>query len=573
MGTVAFASLALILSVIVAMPAKAQQASQPGFDPRQTEKRFDAPQSGQAPSARSALRMPLVSRPEVTADSKPMFVLHGVSVTGAQAIPRDQIIRAYQPYLGKKVSQADLAAIAATIGDLYRAAGFHLSRAIIPPQDIRDGRVHLQVIEGSITEVALKGDGAEQFGVRPLLNPVLAECPSRLATLERQLLLINGRAGVRIADTALEEIGNATGRFRLIVYLKTWHIYTSFGVDNLGSSAVGPWQTYATGAFNSYLLPGDTLALNLSTIPTDPRELGFGRLSYDVPVGTDGMRIGASALYSEVRPGDDRRLNNDVTRTDSFEVRASVVPLQSQRSSLTLTAAAGFSNVSESDMFGPIYNDHIRTVSLTSDYRLQDNFGGNNYFTLMYRQGLDILGASHLGDDLLSRDGAAGNFSVMDAWFTRYQTLTDAWSVKIAAAGQIASGPLFTSQQFYLGGAAFGRGYGSAEISGDNGIAGSFELRFDQRLNFRYLTGYQLYGFVDAGAAWNDRYSYTDGLALTSAGAGVRFFLGGDLQADIAVAFPLSYRAPDNSSRSARLLISLSNAFKLCPEKAQIRCL
>lgn len=562
--------LLLLLCTLASVSAKAQQ---PGFDPRQTEKRFDVPQSGQAPSARSALRMPLVSRPEVTADSKPLFVLRGISLTGAHAIPRERIVSAYQPYLGKKVSQADLAAIAAGVSDLYRATGFHLSRAIVPPQDIGDGRVRLQVIEGGITEVALRGDGAEQFGIRPLLDPVLAECPSRLATLERQLLLINGRAGVRVADTALEEIGGATGRFRLIVYVKTWHIYTSFGLDNLGSSAVGPWQTYATGAFNSYLLPGDTLALNLSTIPTDPRELAFGRLSYDVPVGTDGMRIGASALYSEVRPGDDRRLNNDVTRTEAFELRGSIVPLQSQRSALTLTAAVDVSNVSESDMFGPIYNDHIRTISLTSDYRLQDNFGGNNYFTLTWRQGLDFLGASHFGDDLLSRDGATRNFSVIDAWFTRYQTLSDAWSVKIAAAGQIASGPLFTSQQFYLGGAAFGRGYGSAEISGDNGVGGSFELRFDQGLNFRYLTGYQLYGFIDAGAAWNDGYSYSDGLALTSTGAGVRFFLGADLQADIAVAFPLSYRAPDNSSRSARLLFSLSNAFKLCPERAQTRCL
>ena len=560
----------LLLCTLTYASAKAQQ---PGFDPRQTEKRFDVPQSGQAPSARSGLRLPLVSRPEVTADSKPMFVLRGVSLTGAHAIPRDQIATAYQPYLGKKVSQADLAAIAAGVGDLYRAAGFHLSRAIVPPQDIRDGQVRLEVIEGSITEVALKGDGAEQFGVRSLLEPVLAEAPSRLATLERQLLLINGRPGVRIADTALEEIGGATGRFRLIVDVNTWHIYTSFGLDNLGSSAVGPWQSYATGAFNSYLAPGDTLALNLSTTPGDPRELAFGRLSYDVPVGTDGARIGASALYSEVRPGDIRRLYNDVTRTESFEIRGSIVPLQSQRSTLTLTAAAGFSNVSESDVFGPVYNDHIRTASLTSDYRLQDNFGGNNYFTLMYRQGLDILGSSHFGDNFLSRYGAAGNFSVMDFWFTRYQTLSDAWSVKIAAASQIASGPLFTSQQFYLGGAAFGRGYGSAEISGDNGIAGSFELRFDQKLNFRYLTGYQLYGFVDAGTAWNDGYSYTDGLALTSAGGGVRFFLGGDLQADIGVAFPLSYRAPDNSSRSARLLFSLSNAFKLCPQRTQTRCL
>src|SRR5258708_13683858 len=140
----------------------------------------------------------------------------------------------------------------------------------------------------------------------------------------------------------------------------------------------------------------------------------------------------------------------------------------------------------------------------------------------------------------------------MDGGFRGYQAVWDGWSVKIGATGQIASGPLFTTQQFYLGGAAFGRGYGSAEISGDNGIAGSLELRFDQRLNFQYLTGYQLYSFVDAGAAWNDGFSYADGLALTSAGAGVRFFLGGDLQADIAVAFPFSYRAPDNSSRTAR---------------------
>jgi hemolysin activation/secretion protein len=547
---------------MAAVSAKAQQT---GFDLKQTEKRFDVPQSEQPASARSNLRMPVISRPEVAGDTRPMFILRGVSVTGATAIPHDQIVKVYQPYLGKMVSQADLAAIAVGAGELYRSAGFHLSRAIIPPQDISNGQVRLEVIEGRIAEAVLQGDGAEEFGIRPLLDSVLAEDPSRFATLERQLLLINGRSGVRITDTALEEIGEASGRFRLIVHLKTWHIYTSFGLDNLGSSSVGPWQSYATGAFNSYLAPGDTLAVNLSTTPGDVRELAFGRLSYDVPLGTDGARIGASALYSEVRPGDMRRLFNDITRTESFEFHASVVPLQSQRSALTLTAALGFTNVSERDLFGPFYNDHIRTVNLTSDYRLQDNFGGNNYFTMTWRQGLDIFGASHSGDDFLSRDGASGKFSLIDLWFTRYQKLSDAWSLKIAGAGQIASGPLFTSQQFYLGGAAFGRGYGSAEISGDNGAAGSIELRFDQRLNFLYLTGYQLYGFVDAGAAWNDGFSYQQGLALTSAGAGVRVFLADDLQADLGVAFPLSYRAPDNSTRSARLLFSLSSALRLCP--------
>jgi hemolysin activation/secretion protein len=566
------ASLA-IWTLIACFPAQAQHANQPGYDPRQTEKRFENQQSSQGANGRPRLPSPQFARPDGQGDSKPLFVLRRVSITGAVAIPQDRLVTTYQPYIGKNVSQADLAAIAAAVSDVYRAAGFHLSRAIVPPQDIQSGQLHIQVIEGSITELALKGDGVEEFGVRPMLDAVLAERPSRFATLERQLLLINARPGVRIEDTAIEEIGTASGDFRLILSLKTWHVFTSFGVDNLGSSSVGPWQSYGTAAFNSYLAPGDSLVLNLSTTPGDPRQLAFGRLSYEVPIGTDGARIGASGYYSEVWPGDYRHLYSDNIKTESFEIRGSIVPLQSQKSSLTLTAAAGFTNATENDVFGPIYADRIRTASFTSDYRLQDDFGGTNYLTLNFRQGLDILGASHRDDDYLSRAGASGKFSALNFWFTRYQTLSDAWSLKLAAAGQAASGPLFTSQQFYLGGFAFGRGYGSAEISGDNGLAGSAELRFDQKTNLRYLSGYQIYGFVDSGVAWNDGYRLSDGLSLTSAGAGVRFFLADGLQADIGAAAPLTYRAPDNSTRGARVLFSLTSALKLCPARATTRCL
>lgn len=559
--------------IIGSLPAHAQSANQPGYDPRQTERRFEGQQSSQGANGRPRLPSPQFARPEGQGHTKPLFVLRHVSISGAVAIPQDRLATTYQSYIGKKVSQADLAAIAAAVSDVYRAAGFHLSRAIVPPQDIQGGQLRIQVIEGSITELALRGDSAEQFGVRPMLDAALAERPSRLATLERQLLLINGRPGVQIEDTAIEEIGPASGNFRLILSLKTWHVFTSFGVDNLGSSSVGPWQSYGTAAFNSYLAPGDSFVVNLSTTPGDPRQLAFGRLSYDMPVGTDGARIGASGYYSEVRPGDFRHLYSDNIKTESFEIRGSIVPLQSQKSSLTLTAAAGFTNATEKDVFGPIYADRIRTASLTSDYRLQDGSGGTNYLTVNYRQGLDILGASHRGDDDLSREGASGKFSALNFWFTRYQTLSDVWSLKLAAAGQTASGPLFTSQQFYLGGIAFGRGYGSAEISGDNGLAGSAELRFDQKTSLQYLSGYQLYAFVDSGVVWNDGYRLSDGLSLTSAGGGVRFFLADGLQADIGGAAPLTYRAPDNPTRGARVLFSLTSALKLCPVRATTRCL
>ncbi len=562
---------ALVLGlVLISAPAIAQQAGQSSFDVRQLERRFETQDTAQG--GRPGVAVPRVARPDIQADATSLFVLRNVSLTGAHAIPPDRLATAWQPFLGKKVSQADLVAIAGGISDAYRAAGFHLSRAIVPPQDIQDGIVRVEVIEGAISDVELKGEGAEQYGIRAMLAPVLSDAPSRLSTLERQLVLINARPGVRITDSQIEEIGTASGRFRLVICVQTWHVYAYVGLDNLGSSSVGPWQSYATAAYNSLLTPGDTLAVNLSTTPGDVRQLRFGRFSYDAPIGVDGVRIGASGLYSEVWPGDIRRLFSDNTKTEAFELRASFAPLQTQRSTLTITVATAFANVSEQDFFGPIYRDRIRTFSLNGDYKLQDNFGGTNYLTVNWRQGLDILGASQTNDFTSVLD-ASPKFSALNYWFTRYQTISDAFSLKLASAGQMASGPMFLSQQFYLGGLAFGRGYGAAEISGDNGIAGSLELRFDQKLAFKYLTGYQLYGFVDSGLAWNDGFRPADGIALTSAGGGVRFFLGGDLQADFGVAVPLGYRAPDNWSRHPRFLFTLSSAFRLCPDRAATRCL
>ena len=74
-------------------------------------------------------------------------------------------------------------------------------------------------------------------------------------------------------------------------------------------------------------------------------------------------------------------------------------------------------------------------------------------------------------------------------------------------------------------------------------MAASLELRFDQKLKYKHWTGFQLHSFVDSGLVWWDGVRPSDGTALTSAGGGVRLSLGGDLQADLGVAFPLGYRA------------------------------
>jgi hemolysin activation/secretion protein len=557
------------LCLIFVASAQAQEAGrQPGFDPRRIERSFEPLQSDQRRRGNQDIPVPRVPRAEASRDKTPLFQLKSVSVEGAITIESSVITASYAAYIGKTVSKADLAAMADAVSDTYRAAGYHLSRAIVPPQDVRDGHIRLRVIEGSITDVTLKGNGAERFGIGALLAPVAEERPSRRATLERQLLLVNDRPGVRILDTALEEIGAASGHFRLIVTVETWGVYAAQGVDTFGSPTVGPWEALSTTAFNSYGVAGDSLLLNLSTVPDQVRELQFGELSYDAPVGSSGVRLGGSALYSDVWPGDERRLLDTHTLIETYELRGSFVPLETRRSTLWLTASSSFSDVSEHDAFGFDYRDHLRYLSLTADYKLQDDFAGWNYVTLTLRQGLDILGASQKRDTISSREGALPDFSLIDLSFTRLQTLSDVWSVKLAASGQWASGPLLLSQQFYLGDAAYGPGY----YNGDNGFFGLAELRYDQTLPYPSVKGYQIYGFIDRGTVWSyDSNGVT--LSLSSVGAGVRFFLLEQVQAGLGFAVPLHLETTANNVRDVRVLFSLTNSFKFCPERPGTRCL
>lgn len=505
-------------------------------------------------------------------DTTPITTLRAATVTGVHAIPEGAVARAYQAYLGQRVSQADLVKIADEIGRIYRDAGYYLSRAIVPAQDVQSGEVRFQVIEGSVSEVAVDGADAKTFGVQSLLAGLSAEAPARIATLERKLALLNERPGLQVTDTSIDEIAPMSGMFRLIVKVKTWRIYTSTDLDNLGSAAVGPWQTFSTVAFNSYGLPGDVLTANVSSTPFNPSELKLGRLSYDAPIGIDGFKLGATGLYSEVRPGDLRRDYGVVTRTESVELRGSFAPIETRRTSLIVTTSFVATDSHEHDILGVVYQDRIRTLNLTADWRLQDDFGGTNYLTVVGKQAIDVLGATPYGDPWSSRYAAAPDVSILDAWYTRYQTLTDALSIKLALGAQIANGPLLNWQQFYLGGASFGRGYANGAISGDNGLGGTFELRFDGTTKWALVKGYQLYGFADGGAVWNYGYNIRDGLQLASVGGGIRLNLPGTLRADLGFAVPLVHPTLDSEAHAVRFLMSVSNSFKLCPGQSSWSC-
>ena len=74
----------VVLWFLIGCPsAHAQQANQPGYDPRQTERRFEDQQSSQGANGRPRLPLPQFTRPEGQGNSKPLFALRHVSISGA----------------------------------------------------------------------------------------------------------------------------------------------------------------------------------------------------------------------------------------------------------------------------------------------------------------------------------------------------------------------------------------------------------------------------------------------------------------------------------------------------------
>jgi len=139
-------------------------------------------------------------------------------------------------------------------------------------------------------------------------------------------------------------------------------------------------------------------------------------------------------------------------------------------------------------------------------------------------------------------------------------------AARFAGTAQIASGPMLLSQQYFLGAAAFGPGY----YTNDNGIGGTLELRWDQDTNWALLKGYQLYGFTDGGQVWSSHGG--NYAALASVGAGARFFINEQLQAGVAVAFPVYNQFDNGDLRDYRILFSVLNAFKMCPSRPDLLC-
>jgi len=487
------------------------------------------------------------------------FVLNKVVIEGTTAYSKDFFDLLFRNYLKREISLLHVYRFAEAITAKYRNDGYILTKVVVPPQEIAEGVIHLQVIEGYIDQVRFKG---EIRGPRKLLgeyrDKLLASRPLRSKDLERYLLLLGDLPGVSV-KSVITPSQETPGASDLTLILENKRYSANLGMDNRGTKFNGPLQLSGGFTANSLLGAYERIGAQ-GLIASNPDELQFLNMYYEMPLNAEGTKIFMSGSFSSSSPGatlKEFEVEGDST-TLSFQVSHPFLRSRAEN----LTASLGLTaRDSQTDILKTADSeDRLRILELGFNYDYADRFRGVNLFSLTLSQGLDIFNATKTGFERLTRERGTSDFTKLSGQYLRLQQLAPTWNLLGAFSWQYAFNDLLASEEFGVGGSQFGRAFDPSEITGDNGVAFKLELQKAFNVNRPYLRDLQAYTFFDHGIVMRRTRKVQNNLNddLSSLGFGARFNVNNYLSGYLELDLPLGRKVLAEDSRDPRIFFGLT---------------
>lgn len=490
------------------------------------------------------------------------LVLKAVRIEGSTVYPDGTFKDLYQSDLGHQITLDKAWEIAAAVTQRYRADGYFLSRAYVPAQEIDNGTLTVNVVEGYIGKVTIDENLQNQRLIQNIISTITEEQPITVKTLEREHLLLRDLPGMSNYQGILTPLkGAPEGAVHLLFSPRPIEEKNSFiGFDNLGSRYLGPTQL--SGSWHGDIIPLQNTYLSATTsIPTN--ELAAVNVSHQIPLLQD-LRLDLNAGYTRAEPGYTLKPREIESKAINAGIALTYQAIRQRQENLSFKLSLDGRN-SDSTIIGTeLTKDRIRAVRLSGTYDTTDSWYGYNIVSMTVSRGLSGLGASSADDLNLSRDGAKPDFAKAEISYSRLQGISPEWSLLFSASAQKASGSLFSSEEFGYGGQTLGRAYDPSEISGDDGVASALELRY-QGVPIWHNTSFQPYAFVDIGKVWNQNAGQEDTLTASSTGLGVRFQHASGFSGSLHLAIPLtkSIDAPlyGSNERNAQIGFQIGYSF------------
>lgn len=442
---------------------------------------------------------------EKKADSAPFYVA-GFRVSGATVFTELQLLEVLGP-AGRELTLAQVQERADRMTNFYKNSGYVVARALVPAQDVRDGMVEIQVLEGRYGLIDIRNaTEVSEHRIRDLLGEIKEGALIYGPTLEKRILIVSDLAGIRPKATL--EPGQATGLSDLVLEIVAGPATEySLTADNAGNRFTGKNRLSGAFAWNSPAGIGDRLAA--SAVWSGEGLLSM-RLAYDVPVGSSGLRAGPY-----------------VSRT-TYLLGESFRSLDAHGTAQTFGALLGFPLIRSSAL-------NVRAVAAGEARRLEDVVGATNSTN---RKRADLVQAGIAGD--MRDDFLAGALTAFQGTLTigklmldnstfaaidaagprteggyrkfvasvyRVQNLSEDWRLGASYSGQWASKNLDSSEKMSVGGLIGVRAYPLGESPGDNVQLLQLELRYQgPQLGRGQISPY---GFFDAAHSKIFRNNFT----------------------------------------------------------------
>lgn len=485
LATLAVLALASLASGVRAQtaPALPPQVNPGAINSESRELQKQLQEQQQAP----AIQGPLITappRPGAPAGGpSPTFSLKGVTFDKSQFLSETALADVARPFIGKDVTFDDLQHIIDEVDALYDKKGILTASAVLPPQRIVDGVVHIALVEGRLGKIQIEGNEhtSDRF-IRdrlPLQQGTVVDVPQ----LQNELIYFNKTNDIKL--TAAMQPGAEFGLsdVQLSVHEPPQNTLDLF-VDNEGN--------VSTSRYEGGLMfqRADTLGIDdrFTLYASASSGIINGNASYTVPLGIDGGRIGISYSQNHIEIVQGALSAKDIT--GSFQTMAINFshPLWADDEWL-LTADASLSDTQTDNLISEVVTSSGLVDKGTAGVTLD---GAGPGYTLSVVQHISLAQA---WDDV----GGTRN------WFTIYNgsllATRELWSGFI---GELNAGWQFTSvrnlppnELFLVGGTTSVRGYIPGAIAGPAGYYFGGELHHEVPFFWPKLDGFV---FFDQGA-------------------------------------------------------------------------
>jgi hemolysin activation/secretion protein len=434
----------------------------------------EIPSAPVPPKSIPEVRIEREAGPAVGAADQTKITVNALHIAGAKVFTEPELVAAADFKPGNELTLSDLRILAAKVADYYHRRGYFLAQSYVPAQEVNEGVVTIDVLEGRYGQIRLDNESRVSNSLASNLLAGLGGGEAvTIAPLEERLLLLSDLPGASVKSTLVP--GASVGSSDLIVELAPGRFVSgSVDADNEGNRYTGAKRVGLTVNLNEPTGHGD--AATFRAMSSGP-ELEYGRLAYQAQF--DRGRFGIAYADMKYRLGEQFNVLQAHGSARIGSLYASYPLIRSRGASLyAVLDFDGKAFEDRQDATGSLTDKKIWVgmASINGDRHDSLLGGGVDNYSLTFTWGnLDIVSPAALAADApVASNGHYGKLSLSAA---RLQTVTDKFFLYGAVNGQLPSKNLDISEKMELGGAAAVRAYPEGEAFGDRAYVATLEAR------------------------------------------------------------------------------------------------